>query len=175
MRQHTDPRRILTTRDHPLSAALVAAGMVEVGGPQHRVEHFGAMDTKDYPLSKVITETRPDVVVLVDPWRNNVGYSKGAVVKWAQSRDGYGIVGVAVDDPAYWEIARARAHPACVCTIQNFHVYVTNDPGVAAEAAKTRRTALWRPGEPAGHVLQAIRDAIGRVRYVAGVSGLYVA
>lgn len=174
MAQQTDPRRILTTKDHPISAALVAAGMLEVGGPGRRAEDFvdpAAPDTKAYPLSRLIAEVRPDVLVLIDPWRDGFGYGKGTVVKWAQSKAGHLAVGVG-DDPAYWELARARRHPACVCSLQNFAVYVTNDPATAEASARERRTALWRPGESADHVVRAIRDAAGRQRYVAGPRAL---
>lgn len=186
------PLRFFLTDDCPeLETELRRAGHEVVGGPGERVTAVCAGTTWEprfYNPVAWVQQLRPDVCLFVGPRRDidfavhpasgrpgvtQFGYHRDHVVKIKGVRNcitiGLARVG---DDPGMTAMYRRADCPRCVAGPQSFGFWATADAGAAAEHARERRCALWRPGEGGADGIVALVESVRRrEQYRGGKEG----
>lgn len=119
-----------------------------------------------YDIGRWLKMLDPDVLVITPMLQAGLGVSKGPVLKWANQR-GRSIVGVG-HDPGTVEAANANRWRGCSINLHNLHVYVTDEMEAGQQSARSRRTVVWRPGEPLDALLATLRHARASRPYQAG-------
>jgi len=167
------------TRPSPLEAGLVEAGEEIISGPEHHVDalasrwdiSIGEMDSSLYGmlLDDWVRALLPDVVVFIDPLiggdrLSGFGYPRD-LIKHFRALGRITLVGLTTLDPETHQRYQGKRHKHCLCRLQDFGVWLTNDGGVADLASKARRAALW---SDVGGVMAAVAHARGSVAYKGG-------
>lgn len=177
------PIRFFLTDDVPeLEDELRRIGHEVLGAPSERVTarcagtdwHPSRYDPRPY-----IRDHRPDVCLFVSPLRV-VEFEPGKFSEFGYHRDHMvtirGIrncltIGIARvgDDPTMTRRYRSGMCPRCVVGPQSLGAWATADEATAAEMARERRCALWRPGEGGAAGLVAMVEAMrARGQYRGG-------
>jgi len=152
--------KILFTRDHPLIAQLRTAGHTVV---LKTVDDYppdeGEAPGEDYPLSVLLQQIDPDVLVLVS--LGHVWYPKQVVLKWLRinSKSAIGIT-----DARGFASKRRGRRSGCNVSAHNVSVFVSGDDATAVAAAGCPVRSAHYTGNPEP-VLAALAHARGRQSY----------
>ena len=182
--------KFFLTDDVPdMETELRRLGHEVVGGPAERVTAICAgsgWGAKDYNPLPFVQRLRPDVCLFVGPLRTvpvgfpvsngergyaEFGYHRSHIVnvKGTGNCIAVGLARVG-DDPEVTRRYRQGKCPGCTGGPQSFAMWATADAGTAAEVARERRCALWRPGEGgAAGLIAALEDIRRRGQYRGGV------
>ena len=165
------------TRPSPLAAELASRGETILSTPEQHVDHLatkwgieiGDMDSSMYGLSLDgwIRQMLPDFVVMVDPLvggdrLTGFGYPRDLVKKAKGLSRRVIFVALSTMDPGIYRRYQGKMHKHCLCRIQDFGVWLTNDEEVAHSSAQSRRTALW---SDVGGVLRLVEHLQARTMY----------
>jgi len=146
------------TRPSPLADALAARGETIVSTPEHHVDRLaskwgieiGDMDSSMYGLllDDWIRQMSPEFVVMVDPLvggdqYKGFGYPRDLVKKARKQSRRQILIGLSTLDPDTYQRYQGKRHKHCLCRMQDFAVWLTNDGEVARLSAQSRRSALW--------------------------------
>ena len=147
-----------------LSESLAAAGYEIVNGPGTYWSDFVDFededhDPRDYPIKRLIRDSKADILVAVEHVKIvdgvSSGLAKGPLLSWVGLIRGRRLVAY---DPAgkSWRISRERQPRGCTARIHNYNVYITSDEEAAVSVCQLKRTVMWSPGQDTGAVIKQI-------------------
>lgn len=152
--------KFLFTRPHPLVEQLRTAGHVVIVKP---VDAYPADDDEalgeDYPLSVLIKQIDPDVLVLVS--LGHVWYPKQVVLKWLRINSKT-VIGIT--NARGFASRRVGKRTGCNVSAHNCSVFVSGDEATAIEGTRCPVRSVYYSGALAP-VLAALNHARSRQSY----------
>jgi len=152
-----DHAALWSVGDDPVTRALMAS----------KDEAREALVTA-YKLRRRLDALKPDVLVISPMYQPGFGVAIGHVVRWVQEVRQARRVAIGIINGATLQAAKNSRWRGCSANVHNLGGAIACSQEVAADSARTRRTALWVPGDDVAPVIEMVRHARSGKGYQAG-------